>query len=388
MSKKQKSYTAEFKTKVVLELLGGDLTVSQIASKHSIIGKSLLNWKKVFLANASLAFNKDAGVASIKTTVESQEKEIDELHRQLGKRTAELEWAAKKLKSLDFNKKKELIKSELDTISISKQCELLSFNRSSYYYQDSQPSPKKMSILRQIDSIYTEIPFFGYRKVYQQLAEDGFKVGINQVAQYMKELGLKAIYPTKKINTTLANLEHKKYPYLLRDLDINKPNQVWSTDITYIRVDGGFVYLAAVIDWYSKAILSHKISNTMDENLVLDVLKDALDKYGKPEIFNTDQGSQYTSNSHTQLLLDNHIKISMDGKGRATDNIAIERFWRSVKYENIYIQEYKTIRELKNGVDEYIEFYNYRRFHQTLKYRKPMEIYNLKEEKEVIKIAA
>ena len=146
MSKKQKSYTADFKTKVVLELLAGDLTVSQIASKHSIIGKSLLNWKKVFLANASLAFNKDAAVSDIKTTVDKQGKEIDELHRQLGKRKAELEWASKKLKSLDFNKKKELIKSELDAISISKQCELLSFNRSSYYYQDSRPTPKKMSI--------------------------------------------------------------------------------------------------------------------------------------------------------------------------------------------------------------------------------------------------
>lgn len=228
----------------------------------------------------------------------------------------------------------------------------------------------------------------GYRKIYQQLAEDGFKVGINQVSKYMKELGLKAIYPTKKINTTLANLEHKKYPYLLRELDVNKPNQVWSTDITYIRFDGGFVYLAAIIDWYSKAILSHKISNAMDENLVLDVLNDALGKYDKPDIFNTDQGSQYTSHSHTQLLLDNDIKISMDGKGRATDSRAIERFWRSAKYENIYIQEYKTIRELKNGVDEYIEFYNYRRFHQKLKYKKPMEIYNLKEEEEVIKLAA
>ena len=388
MSKKQKCYSPEFKTKVVLELLAGDLTVSQIASKHSLIGKSILNWKKVFLANASLAFNKDAAVADIKTTVDTQKKEIDELHRQLGKRTAELEWAAKKLKSLDFNKKKELIKSELNTISISRQCELLRFNRSTYYYQDSQPLPKKMSILRKIDSIYTETPFFGYRKIYQQLAEDGFKVGINQVSKYMKELGLKAIYPTKNITTTLANLEHKKYPYLLRELDINRPNQVWSTDITYIRVAGGFVYLAAVIDWYSKAILSHKISNTMDENLVLDVLNDALDEYGKPEIFNTDQGSQYTSHSHTKLLLDNHIKISMDGKGRATDNIAIERFWRSVKYENIYIQEYKTIRELKNGVNEYIEFYNYRRFHQTLNYKKPMDIYHLKEEEEVIRLAA
>jgi putative transposase len=380
MSKKQKIYTAEFKAKVVLELLAGDLTVSQIASKHVLVSKSILNWKKLFLENASIVFNKDAAVADIKTTVNKQEKEIDELHRQLGKRTSELEWAAKKLKSLDFNKRKDLIKPELDAISISKQCELLNFNRSSYYYKNSQPSQKKTSLLRAIDRVYTEVPFFGYRKIYQQLVEDGFKTGINQVSKYMKELGLKAIYPTKKITTTLANLEHKKYPYLLRELDINRPNQVWSTDITYIRVDGGFVYLAAVIDWYSKAILSHKISNTMDESLVIDVLNDALENYGKPEIFNTDQGSQYTSHSHTQLLLDNDIKISMDGKGRATDNIAIERFWRSAKYENIYIQEYKTIRELKNGVNEYIEFYNYRRFHQTLGYKKPMDIYNYREE--------
>ncbi|HAT9256373.1 TPA: IS3 family transposase [Legionella pneumophila subsp. pneumophila] len=387
MSKKQKIYTAEFKTKIVLELLAGDQTLAQIASKYSLISRSIQNWKKIFLANASLAFNADAAVAGIKNTVIEQEKKIDELHRQLGKRTAELEWASKKLRSLDFKTKGTLIKSELGDISILKKCALLDFNRSSYYYQESQPSQKKMSLLREIDSIYTEIPFFGYRKVYLQLIENGFKVGVNQVAKLMKELGLKVIYPSKKIKTTLANLAHKKYPYLLRDMDINKPNQVWSTDITYIRVNGGFVYLAAVIDWYSKAILSHKISNTMDESLVLEVLNNALEQYGKPEIFNTDQGSQYTSNKHTQLLLDNDIKISMDGKGRATDNIAIERFWRSAKYENIYIQEYKTIRELKNGVNEYIVFYNYKRFHQSLKYKKPMDVYNYKDD-QIVKRAA
>ncbi|QGP54538.1 putative transposase OrfB [Piscirickettsia salmonis] len=170
----------------------------------------------------------------------------------------------------------------------------------------------------------------------------------------MNELGLKVIYPTKKVYTTLAHPEHKKYPYLLRDLEIYKPNQVWSTDITYIRLDGGFVYLAAVIDWHSKAILSHKISTTMDSSLVINVLKQALERYGTPEIFNTDQGSQYTSHDHTQLLIDRGIKISMDGKGRATDNIAIERFWRSAKYENIYLSEYANIKELKAGVTEYL----------------------------------
>ena len=226
-----------------------------------------------------------------------------------------------------------------------------------------------------IDDIYSDAPFYGYRKVHQQLLENGFKLGANRVLKYMNELGLKAIYPSKKVQTTLANIEHKKYPYLLREMDINKPNLVWSTDITYIRVDGGFVYMAAVIDWYSKAILSYKISNTMDSSLVIDVLNDALDKYGAPKIFNTDQGSQYTSEVHTQRLLEHGIQISMDGKGRATDNIAIERFWRSVKYENIHLSEYKSIRELKEGVAEYIEFYNNRRFHQSLGYKKPMEVY-------------
>ena len=144
----------------------------------------------------------------------------------------------------------------------------------------------------------------------------------------MSELGLKVIYPTKKVQTTIANLEHKKYPYLLREMEINRPNQVWSTDITYIRVNGGFVYLAAIIDWHSKAILSHRISNTMDSEFVISVLNDALRQYDPPEIFNTDQGSQYTSTKHTEILEKYNIKFSMDGKGRATDNIAIERFWR------------------------------------------------------------
>jgi putative transposase len=387
MSKKQKTYSAEFKTKIVLELLSGEHTVSELASKYSLISKSIQNWKKIFLVNANLVFNADAAVAEIKNTVIEQEKKIDELHRQLGKRTAELEWASKKLQSLDFKVKRCLLKSEPEGLSVQKKCALLGFNRSSYYYQASPPSTKKMSLLREIDAIYTEIPFFGYRKVYQQLIENGFKAGVNQVANAMKELGLKVIYPTKKLKTTLADLAHKKYPYLLRGIAINKSNQVWSTDITYIRIKGGFVYLAAIIDWYSKAILSHKISNTMDEHLVVDVLNKALDKYGRPEIFNTDQGSQYTSYKHTQILLDNDIKISMDGKGRATDNIAIERFWRTAKYENIYLQEYNSIRELKDGVNDYINFYNHKRFHQSLKYQKPMNVYHYRQE-QIVKLAA
>ena len=364
MSKhKGKQYSSDFKAKVVLELLREESSLNQICSKHGVTPKTLRTWKVLFMKNANLAFNIEHAVSEHKETIALKSKEVDELHRQLGKRTAELEWVSKKLKSLGFEDKRDFIEPELKHISLSRQCELFGFNRSSYYYQSCIDENKKMRLLEAVDNVYSEVPFYGYRKVHKALSEQGFSTGVNQVRLAMRELGLKTIYPTKSVKTTMANIEHKKYPYLLRDLEINKANQVWSTDITYIKVDGGFVYLAAVIDWYSKAILSHRISNIMDTTLVLDVLQDAINQYGIPEIFNTDQGSQYTSQDHTQLLLDHGIQISMDGKGRATDNIAIERFWRSAKYENIYISEYKNMRTLKMGVAEYIRFYNLKRFH-------------------------
>jgi len=192
---------------------------------------------------------------------------------------------------------------------------------------------------------------------------------------YKKELGIKATLAVKSVTTTISDDTHPKYPYKLKGIEIDKPNKVWSTDITYIKINSGMVYLAAVIDWYSKAVLSWRISNTMDTDFVMDVLNDALSKYPKPEIFNTDQGSQYTSYIHTQTLKDNGITISMDSKGRATDNIAIERFWRSAKCERIYLNEYNSIKELKDDVKGYMEFYNYYRFHQTLDYKRPMEVY-------------
>ena len=332
---------------------------------------------KTFLANANIAFDTDKSSKILKQTLKAKEKQVDDLHRQLGRRTAELEWASKKLKSLDFGTKQTLVKSKLESIDISvaKCCEIAGFNRSSYYYKPSFGRADKSVLLKAIDQAYSAVPFYGYRKIHQQMLEEGHSVGVNRVNAYMRQLGLRAICPMKKINTTMPHPEHRTYPYLLRELAIERANQVWSTDITYVRVDGGFVYLAAIIDWYSKAILAWKISNTMDASLVLDVLNDALARHEAPEIFNTDQGSQYTSNDHTQLLIDNNIEISMDGKGRATDNIAIERFWRSAKYENIYLHEYSNIRDLKHGVAGYIEFYNYERFHQTLGYSKPMDIY-------------
>lgn len=376
MSKRGTKYSPNFKSKVVLELLAGELTLNQVSSKYGITPKSLKEWKLTFLNNASLAFDLDRTVSGYKADLANKEKEVNELHRQLGKRTAELEWASKKLKSLDYNQRKGLVESKLKNISVVRQCSLLSLNRSTYYYQSSLDQSIKCKILRAIDDVYSIVPFYGYRKVHKSLEAKGYKIGVNRVRRYMRELGLKTLYPTKTIKATLANAQHHKYPYLLRELEVTRANQVWSTDITYLRFNGGFVYLAAIIDWHSKAILAHKISNTMDSSLVIDVLNNALRNHGQPEIFNTDQGSQYTSKEHTDLLIDNGIQISMDGKGRATDNIAIERFWRSAKYENFYLNEYHSIAELKHGMTDYIKFYNHERFHQTLDYKKPMEVYN------------
>ena len=376
MSKRGKKYAPDFKAKVVLELLAGELTLNQVSSKYGITPKSLKDWKVTFLNNASLAFNLDQAVSGYKTDLIAKEKEVNELHRQLGKRTAELEWASKKLKSLGCDHRKTLIESKLQAVSVVRQCELLALNRSTHYYQSAVDEGAKLELLKAVDKIYTAVPFYGYRKVHKSLLACGYRIGVNRVRDYMRALGLKTIYPTRAIQTTIANAAHHKYPYLLRDLEINRANQVWSTDITYLRLNGGFVYLAAIIDWHSKAILSHKISNTMDSALVIDVLEEALQKHGTPDIFNTDQGSQYTSHEHTSLLIENGIQISMDGKGRATDNIAIERFWRSAKYENVYLNEYSTLKELKVGMAEYIQFYNHERFHQTLNYKKPMEVYH------------
>jgi putative transposase len=375
MSRKRTTYSAEFKTRLVLEVLKEELTLVEIASKNNITPKNLQNWKKIFLENAEVAMEPAKAVKEYKNEIESKNIEIEELQKQLGKSVIEKEWLAKKLSSLDSSYKKELIDNNSDkTISVVKQCKLIGYNRSNLFYIP-MVNPIKQSIKNEIVQIFEDIPCYGYLKVHKELQERGHNVCINTVRSYRKELGLKAVLAVRPPNTSWADKQHPKYSYKLRGLDIVRANQVWSTDITYIKIKGGMVYMAAIIDWYSKAILSWRISNTMDTELVMGVLNEALSRYGKPEIFNTDQGSQYTSYIHTQKLIDNGITISMDGKGRATDNICIERFWRSAKVEKIYLNEYFKISTLKNDVSDYMEFYNYRRFHETLDYKKPMNVY-------------
>ena len=266
-----------------------------------------------------------------------------------------------------------MIEEDNSTISISRQCEILGVARSTFYYKPVEKDDSDIKLMDIIDEIYTQYPFYGRRRITAYLCKvKGIKINIKKVDRLMNLMGLQAIYPKK--NLSIPNLAHKKYPYLLSGMDITEVNQVWSTDITYIRLGKGFVYLCAVIDWHSRYILSWKLSNTMDTSFCLETLEEAL-KHGKPKIFNTDQGSQFTSTEFTNRLLSDGIQISMDGRGRALDNIFVERFWRSLKYENVYPNSYATFADAKTGIAEYFRFYNNDRLHQSLDYNTPTSVH-------------
>ena len=396
MSKKKKTYSADFKTKVVLELLFTEQTIAQIASKYEITAKSLIDWKKQFLDNASLAFDISGATKAYKDEIEELKAENDALASKLGRATIERDFLEKKLdSSVSLNSRKDMVETG-HKISIARQCEILHIPRSSFYYEPKPLSDYDFALRLQIDRIFTDISSsYGYRMIHQQLIEEGYTVGINKVGRLMRQMALVAIHPKKKRQSfDKGTPEADKYPYLLsayhndkKQVVVSAPNEVWSADITYIPIRGGHMYLAAIIDWHSRAILSYKISSTMDATLAADVLKDAIDNHGTPKILNSDQGSQYRSKEHIRLLEENGIQISMNGKGRSIDNIAIERFFRTLKYDEIYLNEYQDAKELKRGVARFIEFYNFKRFHSALNYKKPMNVYLEGMKKEVRNVA-
>jgi putative transposase len=236
-----------------------------------------------------------------------------------------------------------------------------------------QETPENLEIMRCIDLEYTDHPFYGTRQMRNVLRRKGYKINRKRVQRLMRKMGIQSIAP--KPNTSKAHPQHKVYPYLLRNFDVNRSNQVWCSDLTYIRLAGGFVYLTAVMDWHSRYVLSWELSITMDSEFCVSALERALRCHGTPLIFNTDQGAQYTSHEFTQALKDKEIKISMDGKGRAMDNIMIERLWRSVKYEEIYVNEFKSVEQLRKALKKYFNFYNHERPHQSFNAQTPAEVY-------------
>jgi putative transposase len=262
-----------------------------------------------------------------------------------------------------------------DAIPVVQQCALAEVSRATYYAHQ-KPTPVDESDLlfsRLIDEEYTRHPFYGTRRMVVFLKTNGHSVNRKRVQRLMREMGLVGMAPGP--NTSRAHPEHKVYPYLLRGVAVVRPNQVWSTDITYIRLARGFVYLVAIIDWYSRCVLGWRISNSMDASFCVDCLEEAIRAHGRPEIFNSDQGSQFTSEKFTGELAARDIAISMDGRGRCMDNIFIERLWRSLKYEEVYLKDYATVTEARAGIEKYFRFYNQERLHQSLQYRTPAAVW-------------
>ena len=259
-------------------------------------------------------------------------------------------------------------------LSVARQCRLLEISRSSYYYEGHiDQTEKDLDDLKLILDVLKKIPFYGYRKVAVELQGEYPHITRKRVRRIMRRFGLRALFPGPSLSR--PRKEHKKYPYLLKGKQIRYPNQVWATDLTYIRLPGGFVYLAAILDLYSRKVLSWRLSNTLDPSFCVEALEEALEQYGEPAIFNTDQGSQFTSDAFISVLKVHSIEISMDGKGRALDNIYVERLWRSLKYEGIYLHSHEKMQDLQKGVERYFQFYNNERFHQALDYRTPEEMH-------------
>jgi putative transposase len=258
-------------------------------------------------------------------------------------------------------------------LPMTTQADLLGLNRSSLYYKSVEPSPEEVFTKHRIDEIYTKYPFFGSRRITAVLNESGLLINRKAVQRHMREMGIAGISPGP--NLSKRNLEHRIYPYLLRNLPITHPNHVWGIDITYIRLQRSWMYLVAIIDWYSRYVVSWELDQTLEIDFVLETVKRAFSQ-NKPEILNSDQGSHFTSPKYTDIVLEKEVKISMDGKGRALDNIITERLWRTVKYEEVYLKEYDTPREARKEINNFLHFYNHERPHQSLGYKPPASVYS------------
>ena len=257
-------------------------------------------------------------------------------------------------------------------LSVRRQCELLGLSRSSLYYEPAGETSESLRLMRLIDEQYAACPFYGSRRMTEWLARRGEEVNRKRVRRLMRAMGLEAIYPRPR--TSVAGKGHKVYPYLLRGVAIERPDQVWSTDITYVPMATGFMYLAAVIDWFSRYVIAWRLSNTLDGSFCTEMLEEALSR-GRPGVFNTDQEAQFTAEAFTSRLESARVAVSMDGRGRALVNVFVERLWRAVKYEDIYIQGYDEVPELRRGLAQYFAFYNHARLHQALGYRTPADVY-------------
>jgi len=260
-----------------------------------------------------------------------------------------------------------------DLLSVTRQCEILDLNRSGVYYKPVPLRESDRALMRPIDEIHLNYPFYGSRNIRNELCSRGYSVGRDRVRRLMRRMGIEALYVKPKLSR--SNPKHAKYPYRLRDIQITRSNHVWCADITYLPMARGFCYLVVMMDWFSRYVLAWRLSNTLDSSFCVDALEEAIAHYGCPEIFNTDQGAQFTAEGFTETLHSNNIAISMDGKGRWMDNVFIERLWKSVKYEDVYLKSYGSMTEARRGLSDYLQFYNEKRWHQNFDKKTPSMVY-------------
>lgn len=374
MSRSRRNFSAEFKTKLVLQLLKGEKELNVLATENDIQPNLLRNWKKEFLANASLAFD-NKREDNLREKLAEERKEKAEYAKKVGQLTMQVDWLKKNLKKLsDLTTRVNLVRNLSTTkeIPVSSGAKLLDINRTSVYYNGTPVSAEELECKAIIDHLHTDNPAWGARQMSAQLKLRGYNVGRRKAGRYMREMDITPIYP--KMNLSKRMKQTKVCPYLLRNAVIDKPNQAWSVDITYITMKHGFLYLTAIIDWYSRCIVGWDIDDTLDTTMVINACEKAF-KVAKPLIINSDQGSQFTSEKYRDFIRTNGIRQSMDGKSRWADNIMIERWFRSFKYEEAYLTEYANIKEAREKIGEYIYTYNFERCHQAINNQRPAEVY-------------
>ncbi|MCZ7663983.1 MAG: IS3 family transposase [Thermoleophilia bacterium] len=361
----RRNHSPVFKAKVALEAIKGEEPLIVIAERFDVHPNQITKWKRQLLEGAAAVFGES-----------EQGKEdgpsVAELHAKIGELTMENGFFVRCARSHKRQERQAMI-DKGQPLPVRRQAELLDLSRSSVYYQPVGTSEADLALMAAMDEIHLKFPFYGIRRIRGELLHRGFVVGRGHVATLMRKMGMEALYPKRRLSK--PHPDHRVYPYLLRGLKVTRAGQVWTADITYLPMARGFCYLTAVMDWASRRVLSFRVSNTLDASFCVEALEEALERYGAPEIFNTDQGSQFTSEDFTGLLLSRGVRISMDGRGRWMDNVFIERLWRSVKYEEVYLKGYETIPEARRELAAYFDFYNRRRRHQGLEDQTPDEVY-------------